>query len=221
MGLQPWQTGGGEADSWWSPASSPGSAVQLFAGVDRTPVWDGELSLWPDETRPLSTYLWISRSRDPLSTTCLLAASRPRSPLKNNQQVNIFYGSMHTLALVCGLLALNSPHPPFLLKTPREMRNDTQRQARRCSERDGGATVCWAWAGPSLWDRDGSHSELRHRLRLRSEPFSDDIISRDESVFVFANARRRVVGGGGGNRATWRSDLCRLQSIKCSHRTAS
>lgn len=64
-------------------------------------------------------------------------------------------------------------------------------------ERDGGATVCSASAGPYLWDRDGSRSELRHRLRLRSGPFSDDIISRDESVFVFANARRRVVGGVG------------------------
>ncbi|MEQ2309289.1 hypothetical protein AMECASPLE_037089 [Ameca splendens] len=36
--------------------------------------------LWPDETRPLSTDLWISQSRDSVSTTCLSSLSWPSAP---------------------------------------------------------------------------------------------------------------------------------------------
>lgn len=106
--LPPCQTGQVEAD-WWCGAASWSRPAEGVAGVDWQPAWDGELSLWPDETRPLSTYLFglrghVTRYRP----TCLLPAGRALSALHLffKKKVNIFTSSIHRLDLVYRLLAL-------------------------------------------------------------------------------------------------------------------
>lgn len=126
-------------------------AVRRFAGVDWPPLWDGELCLWPDETRPLSTYLWISRSRDsPSPSLPSLEPGRPLSALNfilffEKQKVNIFNSSIHRLALV--LQSVSPEVQPFYSTHPRikkkkERRTDTERRASRCSGEE------WVTVGP-------------------------------------------------------------------------
>lgn len=83
-------------------------------GLDAS--WDGELCLWPDETRPLSTYLWISRSRDSVSTTCLLPAGRPLSPLQKRGK-HFSHSRARRLALAYTLLP---PKFALLLDPPKQ-----------------------------------------------------------------------------------------------------
>lgn len=102
-GLEPWQTGE-ERQTRDTELHHYSGLLCSFSQV-WTAVWDSELCLWPDETRPLSTYLWISRSRDSVSTTCLHPADRPLSPLKKKKKVNIFYCRIRRLGVVYRLLA--------------------------------------------------------------------------------------------------------------------
>lgn len=87
-----------------------------------------------------------------------------------------------------------------------KIRNDTKRQACRCSGKTRGVTV---WAHRSVrpylcnkhWSQLGLHLRSahfwRHYFRIKSDSW----------------AQTRY---GSDNRATWRSDLWRLQSIRCS-----
>lgn len=181
MGLQPCQTGEGEADWWWRAASWFRPAVQRFAGVDWPPVWDGELCLWPDETRPLSTYLWISRSRDSLSPN-LPSRSRP-SALGVEKKVNIFKSSIHRLAVVYRLLALN--FCPFTLTPPptknAEWHDATGSSLLRKESRSDCRALCLSLT--LIW------TELHHTTHLPAVHFWR-LTFRIESGSWSQNARR-------------------------------
>lgn len=83
------------ADWWWRPP--PRCGCVMAAGRRR---W---VCLWPDKTRPLSTCLWISPSRDRLSPTSL---SRGWTCALDIEKKVIFNGSAHRLALVCRMQSL-------------------------------------------------------------------------------------------------------------------